>query len=158
MDPDGGHLSPGAAGFTLIEALIAILILASGLLVAGQMIYAALGCASLARSKGTAALVAQDRVELLSDLYARNRNAAELVLGDHGPEPVSILNPLTGADLNRYFVTWTVTPVPDPRPGRNLNARQVLVIVTPVTTRGAGNYRAGLNKTVSISTILRSGP
>jgi prepilin-type N-terminal cleavage/methylation domain-containing protein len=158
MEPDGRCLSPGTAGFTLIESSIAILILASGLLVAGQMIYVALSCASLARSKGTAALVAQNRVELLSDLYARNRNAAELTPGDHGPEPVSIPNPLTGADLNRYFVTWTVTPVPDPRPGKNINARQVLITATPVTTGGAGNFRAGLNKTVSISTILRSGP
>src|SRR5512139_1532289 len=79
-----------AAGFTLIEMLIALVILTFGLLSAGQLMYVAMGSASLARSKGTAATVASDRLEFLADVYRRNRLDASLADGNHGPEVVQV--------------------------------------------------------------------
>jgi len=141
-------------GFTLVEMMIALIILVFGLLTAGQMIYASLRSESLARSKGGAALVAQTKLEFLSDLYNRDSAAADLTLGSHGPEQVQQLNPAVGNVLNRFDVSWTVADVPDPRPGTTLKAVQVTVTVAPITAAGARNYRAGLNKIVTITSIF----
>jgi len=148
----------GASGFSLLETLIAIVVIGSALLVAAEMLYAALASGSLARAKGTAAQAAQDRMELLAGIYARNRDAAELTPGEHGPESVVILNPVTHAELNRYSVAWTVSEVPDPRPGKILIARQIVVTVTPVDAEGKRNLKANLNKAVSLATIICGSP
>ncbi len=143
-----------ADGFTLIEMLIALLILSFGLLSAGQLMYVAMGSASLARSKGNAATVAQDKLEFLADVFRRNRGDASLALGDHGPEQIEIRNPNSGRALNRFQVVWNVSNVPDPRAGRVLTARLVRVTVTPLGTGSTVNNQMGLNKTVSISSIF----
>ncbi|NWG11913.1 MAG: type II secretion system protein [Acidobacteria bacterium] len=143
-----------ADGFTLIEMLIALLILSFGLLSAGQLMYLAMGSASLARSKGNAAMVAQDKLEFLADVYRRNRADADLTVGDHGPEQVEILNPNSGTALNRFRIVWNVSTVPDPRAGKVLHARLVRVTVTPLGTGAAVNNQIGLNKTVSVSSIF----
>jgi prepilin-type N-terminal cleavage/methylation domain-containing protein len=143
-----------AAGFTLIEVMIALMVMTFGLLTAGQMIYVAASAASLARSKGSAALVAQDRLHLLADLYVSNPDMGDLADGSHGPEFVEIIGPDTQAVLNRFGVSWTVSQVPDPRPGKVLNARLVTVTVTPVDGKNAPNLRTALNKAVTISVIF----
>ena len=140
-------------GFTLVEMMIALIILVFGLLTAGQMIYASLRSESLARSKGGAALVAQTKLEFLSDLYSQNPAAPELTLGSHS-EQVQQLTPAVGNVLNRFDVTWTVAPVPDPRPTFTLKAVRVTVTVTPITAANARNYKAGLNKIVTVTSIF----
>ena len=72
-------------GFTLIEMMIALLILSIGLLATGQLIFAALSSSSLARSKGNAALAAHYKLEFLGDLCRRNPDAFELSPGNHYP-------------------------------------------------------------------------
>ena len=143
-----------ADGFTLIEMLIALLILSFGLLSAGQLMYVAMSSASLARSKGNASMVAQDKLESLADVFRRNQADASLAVGDHGPEQVQILNPNSGTALNRFQVVWNVSVVPDPRAGKVLNARLVRVTVTPLGTGATVNNQTGLNKTVSVSSIF----
>ncbi len=143
-----------ADGFTLIEMLIALLILSFGLLSAGQLMYVAMSSASLARSKGNASMVAQDKLEFLADIFRRNRADANLTVGNHGPEQVQILNPNSGTALNRFQVVWNVSAVPDPRAGKVITARLVRVTVTPLGTGATINNRIGLNKTVSVSSIF----
>ncbi len=99
-------------------------------------------------------MVAQDKLEFLADLYARDCGAAELATGDHGPDLVEVVNPLTGAILNRFSVAWQVGAVADPRPGKSLVARQVVVAVKPVDAAGETNHKAFLNKAVVVARIL----
>ena len=141
-------------GFTLIETLIAMLIMTFGLLAAGQMIYVAVGSASLARSKGSAAVVAQDKLEFLAARYSRDKSAADLTEGNHGPERVEILNPAVNNALNRFNVAWVVSTVSDPRAGKVIDARQVVVTVTPINAANAANLKAGFNKVVVVSAIF----
>ncbi len=148
------RFATSAAGFTLIEMLIALVIMTAGLLSAGQLMYVAMASASLARSKGTAATVASDKLEFLADVYRRNRLDASLTDGDHGPEVVQVTNPNTGAALNRFRVQWTVSTVPDPRAGKVLQAKLVRVTITPVRGADTTNNRIGLNKVMSISSIF----
>ena len=142
------------AGFSLVELMIATFILTLGLLEAAQMIYVAMCSASLARSKGAVAVVANDKLEFLADLYSGNRGAPELTLGGHGPDLVAIVNPANGTILNRFQVTWQVSAVADPRPGKNLAARQVTVTVGPIDAANKPNYKAYLNKSAIVAGIF----
>ena len=152
------------AGFTLMETLVALVILTFGLLAAGQMMYLAMGSNSLSRSKGSAITVAQDRLEFLADRYRQSQGDPDLTVGTHtflvatgetAPVPVEVKNPNDNTTLNRFTVTWTVSQVSDPRAGRVLAARQVLVTVTPAQTTGTtSNTKAGLNKVVNVTAIF----
>jgi prepilin-type N-terminal cleavage/methylation domain-containing protein len=144
----------GRQGFSLIEMMLALIILTFGLLAAGQLLFVAASSDSLARSKGTAAIAAQSVLESLDALYGQNPVATDLVPGEHGPWSTSVTNPVDGAALNRYEVRWMVENVSDPRPGKMLNARRVRVTVTPVQLGGTANVRAGMNKILNITTIF----
>ena len=141
-------------GFTLIEMLIALLILTFGLLAAGQLMYVAAASASLARSKSAAAMVAQNKLEYLADLFRQNASAADLTTGTHGPEQVQINNPLGGNALNRFNIAWTVSIVSDPRAGKVLAAKQVTVTVTPLGAGTSVNSKRMLNKIISVTAIF----
>jgi Tfp pilus assembly protein PilV len=146
---------PGAAeGFTLVEALIAVSVLAFGLLAAAQMIFVAVSSSALARCKGNAALLAQGKLEFLADLYSRDPGLMELDNGEHGPEQVEVTNPSGHSVLNRYNVSWTVSEVPDPRAGVELKAKRVTVSVTPIDAANQKDLRASFNKAVTVSTIV----
>ena len=75
-----------------------------------------------ARSKASAAVVAQDKIHAFSGLYNRNPDDADLTPGDHGPEYVQVVAPATNTDLNRFRISWSVAPVPDPRAGKAIRA------------------------------------
>ncbi len=141
-------------GMTAIETLIAILILTFGLLAAAQMIYVAMGSASLVRSKACAAVAAQDKLDYLADLYRRNSAAPDLAAGDHGPQLAQTMNPADGAILNRFTIRWSVSGVPDPRSGKDLRAKRVALTVTPVDAAGNSNLRVFMNKVVSVTAIF----
>jgi prepilin-type N-terminal cleavage/methylation domain-containing protein len=142
------------SGFSLIEMMIALVVLTFGLLSAGQMLFTAAASDSLARSSGSAAIVAQDRLEFLGDLYQRDPLAADLVTGHHGPVQTGIVNPTDAGTLNLYRIEWDVVPVPDPRPGNLLAAKLVTVTVAPIRTDGALNNKTRLNKTVNVGVVL----
>jgi hypothetical protein len=116
--------------------------------------YVAMGSASLARSKSGAAIVAQDKLEFLSDVYRRDPSDTDLTLGDHGPQVVQVTNPNDGRVLNRFQVDWNVANVPDPRAGKVLASRLVRVTVTPLNAAGEENRQIGLNKIVSMTSVL----
>jgi prepilin-type N-terminal cleavage/methylation domain-containing protein len=141
-------------GFSLIEVSIALIILTFGLLAAGQLLYVAQRADSLSRSQGTAALAAQNKLEHLLNVYHQNPSADDLTPGSHGPEEIEASNPIDGSVLNRFRVAWTVSEVLDPRPGKVLGAKQVLVTVVPIGSDGAENQKAFLNKVVSVATIF----
>ena len=141
-------------GFSLVETMMALVVLAFGLLAAGQLLYITASSSSLARSKGTAAIVAQSRLESLAALYKQDPSAAELAIGNHGPEETGVMNPADETVLNNYRVEWTVSTVPDPRPGKILDATLVTVKVTPSLAGGTENSRPGLNKILNVTTIL----
>ena len=141
-------------GFTLVEMVVAIGILAFGLLAAGQMLLVAASSASLSRSKGAAAVTAQHRLETLSVLYQQDPLAGELAEGSHGPMQMEIKNPANETTLNCYRVAWEVAPVPDPRPGKRLNIKAVTVSIFPTLTDGTLNSKPGFNKALNVTTIL----
>ncbi|HTY63011.1 MAG TPA: prepilin-type N-terminal cleavage/methylation domain-containing protein [Acidobacteriota bacterium] len=148
--------SDGRQGFSLVEMMLALFILTFGLLATGQLLYVTASSSSLARSKGTAALAAQSVLESLDASYRQDPLTADLVPGNHGPRRSLVTNPMDGTVLNSYDVNWAVDIVPDPRPGKVLNARLVRATVTPVQIGGAQNARHGFNKIVSVTTILGS--
>ena len=141
-------------GFTLIEIMIAVTLLSFGLLATGQLLYVAVGSSSLARSKSTAGIAAQNMLEFLGDAYRQNPSAADLTPGAHGPVQTMVANPTDESILNRFNVSWTVNSVPDPRPGKVIKAREVRITVAPVRDSGADNNRVGLNKTLNVTTIF----
>ena len=146
--------SSGSEGFSLVESLIAILILALGLMFVGPMIFDAITSTTLARSKDTGALAATNQLETLERLYRANPNDANLTLGTHGPVQVEIVNPNDNSKLNRYSVSWTVASVPDPRAGKTLRAVQVRATVTPIGAGTAENIKVRQNKIINITTIF----
>ena len=129
--------------FTLVETLTALLILTFGLLATGQLIFIAMSSTSLARSKGSAILAAQSKLEFLAGLYRQNPTAADLAIGTHGPEQVESTNPVTHSGLNRYDVVWSVALVPDPRPGKD-----------PQGQAGNGHGHAHRFRTMPLTTRL----
>ncbi len=141
-------------GFSLIETLIALLVLAVGLLAATQLISIAMGSRSLSRSKQMAAVVAQSQLEHLGDLYRQDASAMDLAPGNHGPREVRVLNPVSGTELNCFSVSWIAGHVSDPRPGKILQARQVTVTVTPAQSQAADNVQVPLNKVLNMTTIF----
>jgi len=141
-------------GFSLVEVMIALIVATFGLMAAGQLLFIAMSSASLARSKGTAALAAGNVLETLSDLYARDQSDGHLVTGSHGPQEITVRNPNNGNILDRYRITWTTDNVRDPRPGKIPDARHVLVTVTPIRPGGNVNYRPPLNKILNVATIF----
>jgi Tfp pilus assembly protein PilV len=141
-------------GFSFIELMMAFAVLTFGLLAAGQLFYVAASSDSLANAKGSAAIAAQNRLEYLSDLYNRDSAADDLAPGNHGPVQTQIKNPVNGTVLNRYAISWNVSPVSDPRPGKNMDARLVRVMVAPIKEEGSMNSRPPFNKILSINTIF----
>ena len=146
-----------ASGFSLTEMMMALFILTFGLLAAGHLLYATAGAGSLARSKGAAAIAAQNLLESLGALYKQNPSAADLSVGSHGPRQTQVANPIDGTILNLYKVDWMVEGLADPRPGKALNARLVRATVTPIQANGAENSQPGYNKILSVTTVFSSG-
>ena len=141
-------------GFSLIEVMVALGILAFGLLAASSLMYSALRSSSLARSQSTAAIAAQNKLEMLAEAYHTNPSDSDLTPGNHGPEQINIVNPNDGSMLNRYNIHWEVSRVADPRPATMLNAKLIRVAVTPIRLDGTENSRPGFNKILHINTIF----
>jgi prepilin-type N-terminal cleavage/methylation domain-containing protein len=140
-------------GFSLVEALMAILILSIGFMFIGQVMVGSVGTSALARSKGTAGVAATNKLETLALKYRANVSDSDLTLGGHGPEQVEIINPRDNSKVNRYNLNWTVSSVSDPR-SVTLRAVRVTVTVTPIGSGTATNNKVGLNKVLNVSTIF----
>src|SRR5262245_35765722 len=144
--------STNAPGFSLIETMIGMFILTFGLLVTGQLLFLAMSSSSLARSKGSATIVAQNQLETLADLYRQSAPSSDLTTGNHGPNQVAVTS-YDGRTVNRFNVAWTVADVVTN--GKTLKAKQVVVTATPIQSTGTTtNSQIGLNKVISLSSIL----
>ncbi|NLT67254.1 MAG: hypothetical protein GXX84_11685 [Acidobacteria bacterium] len=141
-------------GFGLIEISVALFLLAFGLLAAGQMLFVATASNSLARSIGTAALEGQSRMESLAASYRHDPAVADLSPGNHGPFYTQVENPNNRTVLNRYETVWSVSVIPDPRPGKLMDTKLVTVTVTPALADGVHNRKPLLNKSFSLTTVL----
>jgi type II secretory pathway pseudopilin PulG len=146
--------SAGSEGFSLVESLMAILILAFGFMFVAPMLFDSITSLTLARSKDTAGFAATNQLETLASLYKANASDANLTIGAHGPVQVEIVNPADSSKLNRYNVAWTVAPVPDPRAGKVLRAVQVTATVTPIGSGTATNIKVRQNKVLNVTTIF----
>ncbi len=152
----GSCATKTAQGFSLIEMMIALFILSFGILAVGQLIFVSLASSSLSRSKGTAATAAKDKLEYLADLYRQNPSATDLTPGNHGPQVAKIFNPNDGRILNEYNVSWSVSGISDPRPGKVPQASLVIVTITPIRSGGIINIQPYLNKVVNVASIFSS--
>jgi prepilin-type N-terminal cleavage/methylation domain-containing protein len=159
--PGAGHFESepenrgnNETGFTLVESLIAILVFGLGLMFVGQLMFDGIGITTLARSKNTATVAAENRMEILAAKYQANPADSDLTLGNHGPLQVEFLNPVDQSKINRYNVAWTVANVPDPRAGKVLKGVQVTVRVTPIGVSTQSNVKTGLNKVIILTSII----
>jgi Tfp pilus assembly protein PilV len=150
MNIDHAH----SEGFSLVEALMSILILSVGFMLVGQILVSSVGSTTLARSKGTAGLAATNKLEALALKYRANPGDADFTAGNHGPEQVEIVNPNDNSKVNRYNVGWTVNSVSDPRSGVTLKAVQVTVTVTPIGDGTTANNQVRQNKVINVTTIF----
>jgi len=158
-NPKSEIRNPHSPGFSLVEVMIAVLILAIGLLSAAQLLTMALKLDALARSKSTATLAAQNELERLSDLYQRNPAAEELTIGTHQAEELTeIRNPITQKVLNMYKITWQVGEIHDPRPEMETRGRIISVRATPMLTENAENINPSNNKVITLNVVIAAEP
>jgi type IV pilus assembly protein PilV len=101
---DRGLSAVNAAGFTLLEVLVAIMILTFGLLAVGSMQISAIRGNFMSGNTSMAVTLAGEKME---DLLNTDYSHADLKAGKHGPESIS----KTGADDEGglYRRSWTVT-------------------------------------------------
>ena len=113
------------AGLSMIEVMIALAILAGGMLVMLSLQIQATRGGRHGRNTTEAARVAQNQMEVLN-----NQDFTTLVTG--GPALVNGIvtgGPATAVPQS-YTVNWTVSPNPDPNPLLAADTRQVDVRVT----------------------------
>jgi len=148
-----------ADGFSLAELIVALFILAVGLLSVAQLLTMTIGLDALSRSKSTAALAAQNELERLTDLYRRNPAAEELTIGTHQAEKlVEMRDPSNQNVRNRYKVTWSVNSIPDPRHGVDLPGRVISIRAVPMLTENMENISAFQNKAITLNAVIAAEP
>ncbi|MBI3939491.1 MAG: prepilin-type N-terminal cleavage/methylation domain-containing protein [Acidobacteria bacterium] len=102
-------------GFTLLESMIALLVLTTGLLGTALLFVIAVQQNSYGRANTMAISVAVDRLENLRSEYNSDLNtgvtSSDLTAGSHGPVTVGIAGDSDTHDgAHQYIVSWTVTP------------------------------------------------
>ena len=122
-------------GFTLLEVIVAIVVLTVALLGLAQMIMVSVEQYAFARWDTKATQVAQSKLENLKSLFSGEVETgvddADLVTGDHGPEMVTLAAPSsTWGEPSDFWVRWQISdltggqkliainvtpPVPNPR-------------------------------------------
>ena len=101
-------------GFTLIESMIALAVMAITLLGLGQLVSTAVRQNASTRFETMGVLIAQEKLEALRGEYNRELEAetssSDLTAGSHGPEP-TIMEAPTGSSMgdSEFEVSWTVT-------------------------------------------------
>jgi len=101
----------GAAGFTLIEVLVAVVILVFGLLAVGSMQISAIRGNFMSGNTSMAISLASEKMEDLLN-RANYSGDPDLDEGTHGPEPISKAGVVGASGL--YGRSWTVTDQSSP--------------------------------------------
>ncbi len=102
------------SGFTLIESMIALAVLAITLLGTVQLMSTAIRQNASTRFETMGTLIAQEKLESLRGEYNNeleaNTGSSDLTAGSHGPETM-IMEAPTGSSMGdtQFEVSWTVT-------------------------------------------------
>ena len=101
------------SGFTLIESMIALAVLAITLLGMGQLVSTAVRQNASTRFETMGVLIAQEKLEALRGEYNREleseTGSSDLTAGSHGPETL-IMEAPAGSSMgdSEFEVSWTV--------------------------------------------------
>ena len=101
------------SGFTLIESMIALAVLAITLLGLGQLVSTAVRQNASTRFETMGVLIAQEKLEALRGEYNREleleTGSSHLTAGSHGPETL-IMEAPAGSSMgdSEFEVSWTV--------------------------------------------------
>lgn len=143
------NLRRRAAGFTLLEALIALLIGGFGMLAVARLQIGMQGESDLAKQLSEATFLGQRRIEMLR-AYQRvsAMDGAGLAAGGWGYD-----NILTGSEAvtgtnASYTVSWTITPFASPTPAANDPRFKTAAVNVAWTDR------AGATQTAALSTVI----
>lgn len=102
------------SGFTLIESMIALAVMAITLLGLGQLVSTAVRQNAATRFETMGVLIAQEKLEALRGEYNREleseTGSSDLTAGSHGPETL-IMEAPAGSSMgdSEFEVSWTVT-------------------------------------------------
>lgn len=102
------------SGFTLIESMIALAVMAITLLGLGQLVSTAVRQNASTRFETMGVLIAQEKLEALRGEYNREleseTGSSDLTAGSHGPETL-IMEAPAGSSMgdSEFEVSWTVT-------------------------------------------------
>jgi len=102
------------SGFTLIESMIALAVLAITLLGLGQLVSTAVRQNASTRFETMGVLIVQEKLEALRGEYNRelesDTGSSDLTAGSHGPETL-IMEAPAGSRMgdSEFEVSWTVT-------------------------------------------------
>jgi len=101
-------------GFTLIESMIALAVMAITLLGLGQLVSTAVRQNAATRFETMGVLIVQEKLEALRGAYNREleseTGSSDLTAGSHGPETL-IMEAPAGSSMgdSEFEVSWTVT-------------------------------------------------
>lgn len=101
------------SGFTLIESMIALAVMAITLLGLGQLVSTAVRQNAATRFETMGVLIAQEKLEALRGEYNREleseTGSSDLTAGSHGPETL-IMEAPAGSSMgdSEFEVSWTV--------------------------------------------------
>lgn len=102
------------SGFTLIESMIALAVMAITLLGLGQLVSTAVRQNASTRFETMGVLIVQEKLEALRGEYNREleseTGSSDLTAGSHGPETL-IMEAPAGSSMgdSEFEVSWTVT-------------------------------------------------
>ncbi len=130
------QLPTNHAGFTLLEVLIASLILAIGLLAMAMLQIHSIESGAFGQKATQAAMIAEHERNELASLSYDDRESAE--------EPVTI-----DANGEQYQLSWTITPTPS---GTGVNAVNLQLIQVQVSW--TDELMNGKTRTFTLSTLM----
>lgn len=135
-------------GFTVIEALFAIVILTIALVSLAELMAITLRLQMLGRNQTAAARLAQDKID---ELMTQNFNT-NLAVGIGGSLDDDEPNHFDEVDSGRYKRRWVIAPGPadPPVPANSVRLLTIRVIPTAV------DYRA--STPVEVTTLIRCWP
>lgn len=138
-----------AAGFTLLEALIALLIGGFGLLAVARLQIGMQGESDLAKQLSEATFLGQRRIEMLR-AYQQipAADAAALLAGRWGYDNILTSSETVQGGNASYNVSWTITPFASPTPSSNDPRFKTAAVNVGWTDRN------GNAQTASLSTVI----
>jgi prepilin-type N-terminal cleavage/methylation domain-containing protein len=140
-------------GFTIIEVLIAVVILTVALVALAEMMAITLRMQMLGRNETNAARIAQAKLDELVGVSQTNWASASIAIGGNLDADVNNYNDVPqfdGQNVPNVKRRWLVSLGPTDAGGDAGHLRFVTVRVIPTTTGSRGNA------TVELTTLLRN--